>query len=143
MSTTTQQDVLSHALDQAGLQVTKVLSGLTADEWNQRLGEGGMTPAETAEHLCEVYTAFKTMAEGGQHDWGTYKSGETTQGGTLALLKRLRDEACAIAVASENPETIKAAIDYIALHDCYHVGQVAHIRMATDPAWDPYSIYGG
>lgn len=141
MSTTTDQDLLQYVLDHAGAQVDKVFEGISETAWTQKSCEQAMTPAQTAEHLCEVYTAFKKMAAGEDHEWGNYSSGIATQDGILEHMKKLREEACAIAVSSD--DKAKGAYDYIVMHDCYHVGQMALNRMAADPTWDPYSIYGG
>lgn len=143
MSTITQIEIVRLALDNSGYQLEKVFEGISAEHWNAKANPVEMSPAETAEHLCEVYTAFKTMGSGGNHEWGTYSSGETTQAGLMSLVKRLRAEAVEMASTTDTPEMAKAAMDYIALHDCYHVGQMVVNRMATDPSWDAYSIYPG
>ncbi|MBX7131211.1 MAG: hypothetical protein K1X67_00895 [Fimbriimonadaceae bacterium] len=140
MATTTQSEMLQYALDQAKFQVGKVFEGVSDTGWTTKSCDVAMSPAATAEHLCEVYTAFKTMAAGGDHEWGNYSSGLTERTAVLDLMNKLREEAVAIALSSD--EYWKAAFEYIILHDTYHVGQMALNRMTADPSWDPYSIYG-
>lgn len=132
-------ELLRYALDQCRFQLEQVFAGLPDDAWNAK-PTGSSSPAETAEHLCEVYEACLKHLRGEEHDWGTYKSGETTREGLMALMWRLRSQACE-ACLSGDEKAAKTAVDYIVLHDPYHVGQLVTIRLALDPNWNAYSIY--
>jgi hypothetical protein len=42
------------------------------------------------------------------------------------------------------PQKLGRAIAYLTAEDFYHAGQIAFIRMASDPEWDYYAcVYGG
>jgi len=56
-----------------------------------------------------------------------------------AATMALRAEAVALAMTSE--EAAKASLDYVVIHDAYHVGQMALLRLEQEPGWDPYSLY--
>ncbi|MBW7928889.1 MAG: hypothetical protein H3C58_12580 [Fimbriimonadaceae bacterium] len=58
----------------------------------------------------------------------------TTQADAIAEMSALRNRA--IAVADE-----KIAVEYIAVHDAYHVGQLVTLRLSVEPDWNYYSIY--
>lgn len=134
-------DLYRNMLDDSGYQLQKCFEDLPEEAWNAKVAPSALSPSEIAEHLCEVYSAFKTIAQGGKHNWGAYQSGETTNAGRLQKMLALRQEAVAIALASEDPHVHKEAWDYIAAHDCYHVGQLALTRLVVQPDWDGYSIY--
>lgn len=134
-------ELLNYGLDECKYQLERAFEGLTGANWSAS-PIGGWSAAGIAEHLCEVYTAFAKHARGEEHDWGTYQSGETTEEGTKALMWRLRAEACALAQSGDE-KMEKAAIDYIVLHDPYHVAQLVAIQLALDPNWNAYSIYRG
>ena len=53
-----------------------------------------------------------------------------------------RDAVVAKLDGSASEEVVKHAFDYVALHDCYHVGQMCTLRLTLDPEWNAYSIYG-
>ncbi|HRI43202.1 MAG TPA: DinB family protein [Fimbriimonadaceae bacterium] len=132
-------ELLRFALDESRFQLEKVLEGLSDDAWTAK-PTPSFSPAQTVEHLCEVYTAYKKHVQGEPHEWGSYNSGETTREGVTALMWRLRGEACEAALAG-NEEAGRSAIDYIVMHDAYHVGQLVTVRLALDPEWNAYSIY--
>jgi hypothetical protein len=48
------------------------------------------------------------------------------------------------SASSATSRSLRVAVAYLTAEDFYHAGQLAFIRMATDPGWDYFgSIYGG
>lgn len=135
------KDVLRKALDDAGFQLRKVFESLPAAAWTDRACDDSMSGLETAEHLCEVYVAAKKAAIGESHEWGTYHS-ESPDGPTmLADMEKLRAEAVEACLDLDDVQATDIGLGYLALHDAYHVGQMASLRLKADPEWNAYSIY--
>jgi hypothetical protein len=104
--------------------------------------ERGMSPMEALAHLAEVYQFVITVSQGGEHEWGTYTPPDTSLEGMLQSMQALRAKAVSLCLSREDFNLQRMATDYILLHDSYHVGQLSLVRMATDPTWDTYAIYG-
>ncbi len=134
-------ELLKAALTSTGFQYEHVLNGMPETAWDAHACQGGMSVREIVEHLCEVYTAFQRIARGEDYKWGSYKVDDHSSSHLLELRKKLRDEAVDFATSSSEDQVLQGAMDYLVLHDAYHVGQLALIRMNADPAWNPYSIY--
>lgn len=101
-----------------------------------------MSPRQTAIHLAQCYTAFITEANGEPWDWSKpFDLGTSEPSAVLSRVNTLRAEAIDLVRSTEIEEVLTKAADFILMHDCYHVGQMALFRMRTDPNWDPYSIY--
>lgn len=100
-----------------------------------------MSARQTLEHLCEVYTAFMTMANGGQHEWGTYQSGIADYQALHDHLFALRDQAVQYVKGTNDEKLYALACEFIVLHDGYHVGQLVGARIHLQPDFDPYCIY--
>jgi uncharacterized damage-inducible protein DinB len=124
-----------------GKQLEKALEGLTDADGDKKINDNLMSASETMAHLAECCAAFCTTAAGGTHDWGTYESGESTLSGNLANWKKERAAAMAVLEASDNPEDLDHAMDYMTIHDAYHVGQLCALRLTLDPDWDAHAIY--
>lgn len=135
------QDLASYLLDESGFQIAKVFENLPEDSWDLQLTPSSLSPRQTLEHLCEVYEAFLALSEGREHQWGSFTVEDRSVLGLKSLAAELRSRAVVKALATDNPDVIKAAVDYVAQHDAYHVGQIAALRIAHEPSWDPYSIY--
>ncbi|HMS55749.1 MAG TPA: DinB family protein [Fimbriimonadaceae bacterium] len=125
--------------DSVGVKVRKTLEGMEEAHYGFKVTPQAMTPAETLEHLAECYVAFQKIASGEQHDWGSYSAPDKSPAALMANWEAERAKAVAFALSDDSHA--EHAHDFISAHDHYHVGQLALIRMAVDPSWDPYSIY--
>ncbi len=134
-------ELLREQLDDARYQLEMATEGMSEDQMDHRLSPTSMTPREQIAHLCEAYQALITLFEGGKHQWGAYDAGDRTTGPLKAHAWDLRGRAIEAAFAKGDRDALKHAHDYVLAHDYYHVGQVCAVRVALDPAWDPYSIY--
>ncbi|MBV6459766.1 MAG: hypothetical protein HONBIEJF_02919 [Fimbriimonadaceae bacterium] len=135
------KDVLRKAIDDAGFQLSQVFDSLPPGAWTGRTSDDAMTGLETVEHLSEVYIAAKKAANGETHEWGTYHS-ESPDGPTmLADMHKLRSEAVEACLELDDTQAVDIGLGFLALHDAYHVGQMASLRLKVDPDWNAYSIY--
>jgi len=137
----TSQAFLIYATDHIGGQLKAASDGIPDEVQDKKLCEGGMSPREILEHLCEVYQAVLTEAAGGKHDWGTFAVADKSWLHLNATLWSMRGKAVAAVTAEETDALAKIGCDYIITHDAYHVGQLALIRIQHESGWDPYSIY--
>lgn len=126
--------LLAHLLKASGNQILQTFNGLADAHFDTKPLSVAMSPRETAEHLCDCYQAAIDVSEGREHPWGTTKLSAQTPAEAMQEMKALRDAA--IAVANE-----EAAMDYIALHDAYHAGQMVTLRLTVEPDWNAYAIY--
>lgn len=128
-------------LESSAFQVDACFEGLPESAWDERLAETSMSPREMLVHLCEVYTAFQVIAHGGKYEWGSYVPPTTEPLGLLEAMRKLRTASHGLAMSSSDDMLRRNAVDYLALHDAYHVGQMVEFRMRFTPDWDTYSIY--
>lgn len=136
----TARELLDDALKDAGFQITKIFEKLPEEAWDQKAAPEGMTVREIATHLCECYYAFSEMAKGRKYEWGTYSITAMEPAHLLELMFGLRTAAANLALAGD-AKIMKESLGYLCLHDAYHVGQIALVRIRLEPKWDPYSIY--
>lgn len=136
----TARELLDDALKDAGFQVDKIFENLPEAAWDEKAAPEGMTVRQIATHLCECYYAFSEMAQGRKYEWGTYSIDKMTPDHLLQLLDTLRNSATKLALAGD-AKIMKESLGYLCLHDAYHVGQIALVRIRLQPDWDPYSIY--
>ena len=129
------------AIDDAGHQIKMCFEGLPAAQWDVALATGLMTPKQTLTHLYEVYQAFLTEAAGGKHDWGTYQVPAEVAENPQNFAWEKRSEVRKLVEADPSEKNCHLAMDFIVLHDAYHVGQICAQRVANDPDFNPYSIY--
>lgn len=116
--------------------------GLSESAWDARVSPSSMSPREQIGHLSECYHAAMEMMAGREYAWGSWTTSESTSTGLMAQWQQMRDHAVGEALREDaTPKARQSAIDYIVLHDAYHVGQLVLIRIETDPGFDPYSIY--
>jgi hypothetical protein len=137
----TLHDAMKYQLDAAANQVDKVLEGLEPDQWDAKVREDLMSPREAVSHLTECYIAAQKHAAGEQHEWGAYVPSSEDPEDLLREMREHRVAAKESLLAKADDDALKAATDYIVLHDAYHVGQLAALRLAITPDWDPYAIY--
>lgn len=100
-----------------------------------------MSIRELVEHLCEVYTAVEEQSRGVHHNWGGYSLEDKSWENLTATFTDLRSKAIEIVSTAESEKDFFTATDFMVGHEYYHIGQLASIRLATDPTWDPFCIY--
>lgn len=134
-------DAMRYQLEATAYQLDNVLEGLEGDQWDAKVREDLMSPREVVGHLIECYIAAQKHATGEKHDWGSYLPPSDDAEELVTEMRSERAKACEALLAKGDDDSLRAATDYIVLHDAYHVGQLAALRLGLDPDWDPYSIY--
>lgn len=137
----TTKDLLKQQMDDAGFQLEKALEGVNDAGADHKVCASAMSARETAEHLCEAYTAAAAAAAGNKHEWGSYSLEDKSWDNVMTTFRRLRSEAVAGVLAADEERAASLGSAFIIAHDYYHVGQLASSRIDSDGAWDPYSIY--
>ncbi|MCW5944074.1 MAG: DinB family protein [Fimbriimonadaceae bacterium] len=132
--------LVQYLTDSAGGQLSQVLANLDETQWDAKL-EGAMSPREVVIHCSECYAAGLASLRGESHEWGTYSPVPGGPAELLAEMKRLRSALVDGALEAGTDAALKSIVDYVALHDAYHVGQLVTLRSQLDPAWNVYSIY--
>ena len=135
------KELLRFQLDDAGNQVAKTLEGLDGIKWDTKMREDVMSPKEVVAHLTECYIAARKHADGEKHEWGSYLPETEDAAALVDGMWAERRAACDALLSKGDEDSMKAATSYIVLHDAYHAGQLAALRMQLTPDWDPYSIY--
>lgn len=141
-ATMTANEMLQYHIENAGIQISACYAGISEEEMDCKAAPAMMSPRETAAHLCEVYHAFLTEADGGTHEWGSYDVGDTSSAALISKMNGLREKSVSLALSTGDEKIQKSAAAYISLHDPYHVGQICVARMSANPNFNPYSIYG-
>ena len=136
----TPREFLKERLADVEYQLNAVFANFPDGKWDEKVNEHAMSASETAAHLSECYTAFLTNAEGNEYSWGTFKPASMEPTKLVKSMFELREKACTMAVATDDPKIHKLAASFITLHDAYHVGQMVTLRL-TIGEFDPYSIY--
>lgn len=134
---------LKGSLSNTRYQLGKCLDGLTPDQYASAPLASMMTPVQTMEHLCEAYTALEAALLKKSHEWGSYSSGISDPEQLKTHMFALRDRITQMVCESQDEQAYAMAEDYMVQHDAYHVGQLCACRIATDPEFNPYSIYQG
>lgn len=134
-------ELLKSAIDDAGYQLDKVLEGMSDELFETKLVPSSMSPKEIVAHLYECYVAFLSKAEGKDHLWGEYKVPDEVAASPCTPAFAKRAEAVKVALETDDLALQKVAMDYIALHDAYHIGQMASLRLEREEGWNPYSLY--
>lgn len=132
--------LVQYLTDGAGNQLLQALANLTEAQWDAKI-PGAMSPREVVVHCSECYTAGLAGLQGESHDWGSYAAIGGDSGALLAEMKRLRSAVVSGVLEAGTDEALKLAVDYVAVHDAYHVGQLVTLRSTLDPTWNAYSIY--
>lgn len=136
----TAQELLLHQLEDVGHQVQGVLNGINESTADVKIIDEAMTPRETLAHLIECCHAFLTEADGTSYDWGSFQTEDSSWNALAAMFAQKRQEVVD-RVATGDDRAFKLASAYIVLHEPYHVGQLAQMRIHKMAGWDPYSIY--
>lgn len=126
-------------LDEAGHQVTQVFAGIQPGHWDAKPTEDGMSLRESLVHLADCYVAALAKSKGEEPKWGSTVLSDEADA-AVAELHAHRTAAVEAFLSPGGEESLRHATEYIVLHDAYHVGQVALVRMRLG-GWEPYSIY--
>ncbi|MCW5936034.1 MAG: hypothetical protein KIT11_01840 [Fimbriimonadaceae bacterium] len=135
----TARELMTDLLEETGYQVEKVFEGLEEAQKDAKAVPSALSPMETLHHLAEAYVAFLAHVEGRKHEWGSLEPTGSTLAERLDCWRTTRAKAVE-AAASDEEHVLMDAKEYLVLHDTYHVGQMATLRVALG-GWDPYSIY--
>lgn len=148
------------ALDQARQGFLKHIDGVTVQQAVWKPYSGCKSIAETIDHLLwSDRVLIDVMQSGKEPDYTTAPTAPpadslTTLLGNLAESHAARIEFLRANYAQASPlmpvnfwghtSALWQALAGLSNEESYHSGQVAYIRMATDPNWDYYShIYSG
>ena len=137
----TVNEFLAEQLADTHLQVTAVYEGLPNADWDKKSNEAAMSPREILGHLTECCHAFLSE-DPNKYEWGTYQIGDKANEDLMAEYNDLRSKCVDKANNATEDEVMRGASNFIALHEAYHVGQLATLRLSLDPEWNAYSIYG-
>jgi len=129
------------AMASAGRQLEQVLAGLKEEHSDVKVASVASSARETLEHLVDCYVNTPAAVEGKEPQWGSYTIEDKSLANLLKLCAELRAKAVQKILTAPEDKVGELALNYIILHDAYHVGQLALLRMQTDASWDPYSIY--
>jgi len=128
-----------HAIETTVRQLEACWAGLSAENWDAEPLPNIMSPRQVAEHLCDCYRGGAAALRGEPYEWGTYRLPEGAE--PLSTWRAERANAVEAIRGGDPEKGPHVALEYIALHDAYHVGQLCAVRLALDPEWDAYSIY--
>jgi uncharacterized damage-inducible protein DinB len=130
--------LLKKQIEETGYQLTKVLEDLTPEQWDAKLG-ASMSPRETMTHLADCYKAVMAKVEGGEPAWGTTELPSDFDVARAEMMQ-MRGLATQAVLGLDAEQAAEMATDCMVLHDAYHVGQLAALRLHLG-GWDAYAIY--
>jgi uncharacterized damage-inducible protein DinB len=130
----------------------KHLRGLRDDQWDWKPYPECKSVRETLAHLVWVdRTALASLETGTEPDYPAFEESERDLDRLRAKLEESHERLCQFLTANyasapldaevslyADRQTLGRALAYFPSEDYYHAGQVAFIRMATDPSWDYY-----
>lgn len=132
-------ELLRYQLDDGTFQLNACLAPLPEEHYDLKVTPEGMSAREMAVHLCECAEALLAHVEGRPFRWGEFRLDDTSKSGLLAAWQDARARAVTAALADDR--YAREAHAYLVAHDAYHVGQLCLIHLATNPGFNPYSIY--
>lgn len=135
----------------------KHIDGLREDQWQWKPYPECKSSAETLAHLIVDDRAFlQTFQTGKEPDYENLQVEERDPAALLPMLAQSHEQLLSLLAdkfRTTPPEqeipfhnmTMKLAeaVGWVTLEDHYHAGQVAFIRMATDPGWNYYTVIYG
>lgn len=128
-----------HAIETTARQLEACWAGLRPEQWDAAPLPTVLSPRQLAQHLCDAYRGGIAALKGEQYNWGSFALPE---GADPVQTWRSERAAAIEAIREADPEkATHVALEYLALHDAYHVGQLCAVRLAIDPEWDAYLIY--
>ncbi len=123
-------------------QVNAIYAGLPDSSWDTKLVPTAMSPRETLLHLSECCVALQKIAAGEVHEWGSYKASDNSAAGLMSQFQSERAKAVEAANTFTEKDKLEEGMGFLSLHEAYHVGQLAQLRIHTEPDWNYLSIYG-
>ena len=131
----------------------KHLKGISAEQWTWKPYPECNSIVETVAHLiADDRSALGTFMTGGEPDYAGSQELERDPEKLLKIFAAGHAELTAFLKAKYGstpletevsvwgfPMKLGQAITFLSSEDYYHAGQIAFIRMATDPAWDYYA----
>lgn len=123
------------------LQVTMVYEGLPESGWTQCSNPQAFTPRQTLAHLTECCQAMLSD-DPNKYEWGSFDDSGFNNDELMAKFNELRSKCVEKASNSTDDQVLSNAVNFLALHEAYHVGQLVTLRLSLDPDWNSYSIYG-
>lgn len=151
-------DDLLAGLERSREHFLKHLDGLDDDQWDFKPFPECKSIRETLQHLVvDDRAALNSLRSGEEPDYEAGACNEKDIDALRALLDQSHQTLInEIRIRYANSpldtdicvwgshEKVGAGVPYFSSEDFYHAGQVAFIRMASDPEWDYYeAIYGG
>lgn len=135
----------------------KHIEGLREDQWTWKPYPECKSVVETLAHLISDDRAFLATFQTGQEpDYATLQVSEEEPAALLAMLADSHDRLLAMLAQKFASTPLEAeipfhslkmklaeAVGWISIEDYYHAGQVAFIRLATDPGWNYYAVIYG
>jgi len=149
-------DVLG-SVKESRVHFLKHIHGLTPEQWIWKPYPEAKSIVETIAHLVtDDRMALYSLETGKEPD---YHSAQVAERDPEILLAQLAESHLALTTFLEThfadaplDKVVSAwglsmklgkAAGYLSSEDYYHSGQVAFIRIATDPSWDYYrAVYG-
>ncbi len=145
-------DTLIHGVEDSRKTFLKHIKGVSDEQWDWKPYAECKSIRETIAHLVSDDRAFiEILDKGSITDYEVLQENEQDVTKLLALLAESHENLCTFLRQkfADTPldtkinffmgkEALGTAIAGIAHEDSYHAGQVAFIRMATDPAWNYY-----
>jgi hypothetical protein len=134
----------------------KHLDGLREDQWDWKPYTECRSIRETIVHLIEDYRAMIYLLDKGKFpDFAEIREKERDLPRLLATFDETEKQLSSFIKTKFAKVSLDTEIDHffgkkklglaiceISQEIAYHIGQVAFIRMATDPSWDYYaSVY--
>lgn len=130
----------------------KHLKGLREDQWDWKPYPECKSIREIIAHLITSDRMFIPLLEAsGEIDFAAFEEKERDLDKLMVIIKKTHDELCtyirskfADAPLDMNVKfmmsdmKLGSALAFMSTEDNYHTGQVAFIRIATDPSWDYY-----
>ncbi|MDE2126140.1 MAG: DinB family protein [Armatimonadetes bacterium] len=133
------------------------LDGLTPAQWSWKPYPACKSVVETLAHLVTDDSAYlQSLQTGVEPTYEALEVAERDPGRLLQMLQESHETLLAYieekyadapldstVTAWGSPLPLGSAVAHISSEDFYHAGQIAFIRMATDPDWDYYTaVYG-
>lgn len=121
----------------------KCVEGWNPSAFDEKLTPETMSLRIALIHLAEVYVAVQKQCRGEEHEWGSYAPSSSAEGHLIQAFHEERRRAVeAILGLDDEEKAAHLALDFIILHDAYHVGQLCSLRLKIEPEWNMYVIYG-
>ncbi len=143
---------MANGLDESRAYLLKHLKGVTEEQMDWKPYPECKSIRETLQHLVsDDLAGIASLQQEGEPNYDAYQCQLTDTAELLNEMAAKRKELIA-AVRSRcagmgplapvtiwgMPMALAQAVSMVQGEDAYHAGQIAFVRMATDPAWDYY-----